>query len=48
MLNKKHLTAPCGLDCFACELFEENLTVNLKDIIHKKLNIPHDQIPCRG
>ncbi len=26
MNDKKALTAPCGLDCFNCELYEENLT----------------------
>ena len=26
MENKKALTAPCGLDCFNCEIYEENLT----------------------
>ncbi len=26
MEYKKSLTAPCGLDCFNCEIHEDNLT----------------------
>ena len=28
MTDKKALTAPCGLDCFNCELYEENFIDN--------------------
>ena len=48
MVDKKRLTAPCGLDCFNCELFVTNLTEKLSMIIHKKLGIPVDEIPCKG
>ena len=30
MKDKKALTAPCGLDCFNCEIYEDNLTSLLK------------------
>ncbi len=48
MTDKKALTAPCGLDCFNCELYEENLTSELADLIHSKMGIPKEKIPCRG
>lgn len=48
MKDKKALTAPCGLDCFNCELHEDNLTKDLKDLIHTKLGVPKDEIPCKG
>ncbi len=36
MIGKKELTAPCGLDCFNCELCENNLTDKLAELIHTK------------
>jgi hypothetical protein len=42
VIDKKQLTAPCGLDCFNCEIFE------LKDVIHAKIGIEKDRIPCKG
>ncbi len=48
MDKKTALTAPCGLDCFNCELYEENLTDDFAALIHKKLKIPKKQIPCKG
>jgi len=48
METKKALTAPCGLDCFNCELYERNLTDKLVDIFHTKMGIPKEAIPCKG
>lgn len=48
MLNKRELTAPCGLDCFNCELFETNLTDDLAEMIHQRFNVPKAEIPCKG
>ena len=47
-MDKKALIAPCGLDCFNCELYEENLTEKLKQIIHKKLDVPLHEVRCQG
>ena len=33
MKDKKTLVAPCGLDCFNCELYETNLTDKLIELI---------------
>jgi len=48
MKAKKVVTAPCGLDCFNCELYAENLTDKLAGLIHDKLGIPVKDIPCQG
>jgi len=46
--NKNELTAPCGLDCFNCEIQEENLSDEFAQLIHKKTGVPKDQISCKG
>jgi len=48
MASKKSLTAPCGLDCFNCELYEENLKPELIEIFNSKMGIPKEAIPCKG
>ena len=48
MNNKRDLTAPCGLDCFNCELHESNITKDLTNLIHEKLKVPKEEIPCKG
>ena len=48
MTDKKELTAPCGLDCFNCELYEKNLTDKLARLIHDKLGVPENEIACKG
>jgi hypothetical protein len=48
MGDRKALTAPCGLDCFNCDIHEDNLTDQLAELIHQKLGVSKDEIPCRG
>ena len=48
MQDKKSLTAPCGLDCFNCEIHEDNLTDDFATLIHEKLGVPKNLIPCKG
>lgn len=48
MRDRKSLTAPCGLDCFNCSLFEENLTNEFAELLHRKTGVPKEQIACRG
>ncbi|MGO9567621.1 MAG: DUF3795 domain-containing protein [Desulfomonilaceae bacterium] len=48
MKGKKALTAPCGLDCFNCELYGDNLTDELTERIHVKMGVPKEEIACRG
>jgi Protein of unknown function (DUF3795) len=42
------LTAPCGLDCFNCELLEANLTEELVEMFHAKMGVPKEAIACKG
>jgi hypothetical protein len=46
--DKKVLTAPCGLDCFNCEIYEDNLSEKLVDLIHMKMGVSREEIGCRG
>ena len=48
MQDKRALTAPCGLDCFNCEIYEENLTAEFAELIHKKFSVAKEEIPCKG
>ncbi len=48
MKEKKALTAPCGLDCFNCEIYEENLTDDFARLIHNKFAVSKEEIACKG
>lgn len=48
MKDKKALTAPCGLDCFNCQMYEDNLTDELAELIHQRTGAPKEIIPCKG
>jgi hypothetical protein len=48
MEDKEKLTAPCGLACFLCELYEANLTDELAETIHAKVDVPKEEVACRG
>jgi hypothetical protein len=48
MKDKKALTAPCGLDCFNCEIYEDNLTDEFAEFIHTKMGVQKDKIACKG
>ena len=47
-MNKKWLTAPCGLACFLCSIYEENITEEEKMRVSEYLNIPPEKTPCKG
>ncbi len=42
------LTAPCGLDCFNCQILEANLTDEIIGPFHTKFGVPKEAIACRG
>lgn len=48
MEDKRALAAPCGLDCFNCGIYADNLTDELAEWIHEKVGVAKDEIPCRG
>lgn len=48
MKDKVQLTAPCGLACFLCELYEDNLTDEFAELLHAKLGVKREDAVCRG
>ncbi|MGB6063673.1 MAG: DUF3795 domain-containing protein [Desulfomonilaceae bacterium] len=48
MKDKKALTAPCGLGCFLRDLYKGNLTDELAERIHVKMDVSKDEIACSG
>ncbi len=48
LCRKNELTAPCGLDCFNCFLFEENITEEIISKMTEKLNLSKEEIVCKG
>ncbi len=48
MTDRKNLTAPCGLDCFNCELYAENLTTDFSELIQKVRGVPAQDVSCNG
>ena len=47
-MDKKYLTAPCGLDCFNCNLLESNLTEDTKMKVAEYRKISPDEVACKG
>lgn len=45
---KQKIIAPCGIDCFNCEVFEDNVTEELQTRLSAKTNIPKEKITCKG
>jgi hypothetical protein len=48
MKDMRLLTAPCGLDCFNCEIHEDNLTEEFAELIHGNRGVPKEEIACKG
>jgi hypothetical protein len=48
MKDRRALTAPCGLACFLCNIYEENLTSDLAESIHQQLGVPVEAVVCKG
>jgi hypothetical protein len=48
MKDRRALTAPCGLACFLCNIYEENLTHEVAESIHQQLGVPLEAIACKG
>ena len=46
--SKRQLTAPCGLDCFHCEIFEDNITEEMKRMFASKMGKDPEEVACRG
>ena len=46
--EKAELTAPCGLDCFNCHLYEKVITEDMKNKFAAKVGKDPEDIPCKG
>ena len=46
--TKRSLTAPCGLDCFNCEIYEENITEEMKKQFASKIQKDPEEVACKG
>ena len=47
-MDKKHLIAPCGLDCFNCDACLENVTDEYRMRAAKLFKISPDETTCKG
>lgn len=45
---KQQIVAPCGIDCFNCEVYEDNVTDKIKERVHLSTKIPKEMISCKG
>lgn len=48
MKTRKDLIAPCGLDCFNCEVHESNITEETRAMLAEKLGLEKEKVSCRG
>jgi hypothetical protein len=48
VMDKRHLTAPCGLDCFNCPAYKTNLPDEKKNEIAASQKITPDEVGCKG
>ena len=47
-MDTKELTAPCGLACFACALFKNNITDEVAAQTAAALGMKTENVPCDG
>lgn len=47
-MNYRELTAPCGIDCFNCEVFGANITPELQTLIASYRGMDPSEVRCGG
>ena len=47
-MDLRQMTAPCGLGCFACAYFKDNLTEELARLTSEALGVPREELVCEG
>lgn len=47
-MDYRHMTAPCGIDCFNCPVYLATEDERLGAAIAKHMGIPFEQAVCRG
>jgi len=48
MSARKELTAPCGIDCFNCQVYAGNITEETKAFMAKQFHLEPEKVPCNG
>jgi hypothetical protein len=47
-MNDDKPVSPCGIDCFNCEVYEKNVTDEIRARFAGVTKLPPDQVSCRG
>jgi len=47
-MDYRKLTAPCGIDCFNCEMFEDNITEEMQRFLAQYKKVDPSTIKCHG
>ncbi len=47
-MDLKELTAPCGLGCFACAIYKDNITDELTQQMAGTFGMEAKDVPCEG
>jgi len=47
-MDYRHMTAPCGIDCFNCPMYLARENERLRAAISKNMDISFEQAVCRG
>lgn len=47
-MDIKKLTSPCGIDCFNCHVFEDNITDETREQLSNALKKPVEELGCKG
>jgi hypothetical protein len=47
-ITKRRLSAPCGLDCFNCEIYDKNITEEMKKQFALKIQKDPEEVACKG
>lgn len=42
------IVAPCGIDCFNCEMYEKNVTEVFQERLAEMFKVSKEQISCKG
>lgn len=42
------IVAPCGIDCFNCEMYEKNVTEEFQARFAERFKVPKERISCAG
>lgn len=47
-MDYKQLTSPCGIDCFNCNVYKDNITEQMKSYLAATLKKDINDVACKG